>query len=122
MENPTTIAIDLSKGVFEVAVERGGRTCQRSKAQPAAAGGVSVGVCRAGMRIAADLRDGLRAAFRTNTGSIRCESRYSIRNGESIGPSPGLPRGGGIADKCDGVRPRSLRATAPAIPIAPLQM
>ena len=55
----------------------------------------------------------LQAAFRTNTGSIRCASRYSIRNGESIGPSPGLPRGGGIADKCDGVRPRSLRATAP---------
>ncbi len=55
----------------------------------------------------------LQAAFRTNTGSIRCASRYSIRNGGSIGPSPGLPRGGGIADKCDGVRPRSLRATAP---------
>ncbi len=31
MENPTTIAIDLSKGVFEVAVERGGRTCQRRR-------------------------------------------------------------------------------------------
>ena len=31
MENPTTIAIDLSKGVFEVGVERGGRTCQRRR-------------------------------------------------------------------------------------------
>ena len=31
MENPTTIAIDLSKGVFEVAVEREGRTCQRRR-------------------------------------------------------------------------------------------
>ena len=29
MENPTTIAIDLSKSVFEVAVERVGRICQR---------------------------------------------------------------------------------------------
>src|SRR5664279_1279065 len=31
VENVTTIAIDLSKGVFEVAVERGGRTCQRRR-------------------------------------------------------------------------------------------
>src|ERR1017187_4563136 len=31
MENPTTIAIDLSKGVFEVAVERGGRTYRRRR-------------------------------------------------------------------------------------------
>jgi len=39
VENVTTIAIDLSKGVFEVAVERGGRTCQRrrlNRRQPAA--------------------------------------------------------------------------------------
>ena len=27
MENPTTIAIDLSKNVFEIAVERQGRIC-----------------------------------------------------------------------------------------------
>jgi transposase len=31
MENPTTIAIDLSKSVFEVAVEREGRVCQRKR-------------------------------------------------------------------------------------------
>lgn len=31
MENPTTIAVDLSKSVFEVAVERGGRICQRKR-------------------------------------------------------------------------------------------
>jgi transposase len=31
MENPTTIAIDLSKNVFEIAVERGGRICQRKR-------------------------------------------------------------------------------------------
>jgi hypothetical protein len=55
----------------------------------------------------------LRAAFRTSTGSSRSASRNSTRNGESIGPSPGLPRGGGNAEKCDGVRPRSLHATAP---------
>jgi hypothetical protein len=39
MEKFTTIAIDLSNGVFEVAVERGGRTCQRrrlNRRQPAA--------------------------------------------------------------------------------------
>jgi hypothetical protein len=48
----------------------------------------------------------LQAAFRTNTGSIRSASRYSTRNGRSIGPSPGLPRGGGIADRCDGVLPK----------------
>jgi hypothetical protein len=42
----------------------------------------------------------LQAAFRTNTGSSRSASRYAMRNGGSIGPSPGLPRGGGIADRC----------------------
>src|ERR1017187_9885792 len=31
MENPTTIAIDLSKNVFEIAVERRGRICQRKR-------------------------------------------------------------------------------------------
>src|ERR1017187_9180179 len=31
MENPTTIAIDLSKNVFEIAVERQGRICQRKR-------------------------------------------------------------------------------------------
>ena len=31
MENPTTIAVDLSKNVFEVAVERQGRICQRKR-------------------------------------------------------------------------------------------
>jgi transposase len=31
MENPTTIAIDLSKSVFEIAVERQGRVCQRKR-------------------------------------------------------------------------------------------
>jgi transposase len=31
MENPTTIAIDLSKSVFEIAVERQGRICQRKR-------------------------------------------------------------------------------------------
>lgn len=31
MENPTTVAIDLSKSVFEVAVERQGRICQRKR-------------------------------------------------------------------------------------------
>ena len=31
MENPTTIAVDLSKDVFEVAVERQGRICQRKR-------------------------------------------------------------------------------------------
>ena len=31
MENPTTIAIDLSKSVFEVAVESEGRICQRRR-------------------------------------------------------------------------------------------
>ena len=31
MENPTTIDIDLSKGVFEIAVERQGRICQRKR-------------------------------------------------------------------------------------------
>ena len=31
MENPTTIAIDLSKNVFEIAVEREGRVCQRKR-------------------------------------------------------------------------------------------
>ena len=29
MENPMTIAVDLSKNVFEIAVERQGRICQR---------------------------------------------------------------------------------------------
>src|SRR5450759_2131703 len=44
-------------------------------------------------------------------------SRYSTRNGRAIGPSPGLPRGGGIAEKCDGVRgqtkPRSYYRDGP---------
>jgi transposase len=31
MENPTTIAVDLSKDVFEIAVEREGRICQRKR-------------------------------------------------------------------------------------------
>lgn len=31
MENPTTIAIDLSKNVFEIAVEREGRICERKR-------------------------------------------------------------------------------------------
>lgn len=31
MENPTTIAVDLSKSVFEIAVERQGRICQRKR-------------------------------------------------------------------------------------------
>jgi transposase len=31
MENPTTIAVDLSKSVFEIAVERDGRICQRKR-------------------------------------------------------------------------------------------
>jgi len=31
MENPTTIAVDLSKDVFEIAVERQGRICQRRR-------------------------------------------------------------------------------------------
>jgi transposase len=31
MENPTTIAVDLSKSVFELAVERDGRICQRKR-------------------------------------------------------------------------------------------
>jgi transposase len=31
MENPTTIAVDLSKNVFEIAVERKGRICQRKR-------------------------------------------------------------------------------------------
>lgn len=31
MENPTTIAIDLSKSVFEIAMERQGRICQRKR-------------------------------------------------------------------------------------------
>jgi hypothetical protein len=29
-----------------------------------------------------------------------------MTNGESTGPSPGLPRGGGIAERCAGVRPK----------------
>jgi len=48
------------------------------------------------------------AAFRINTGSSRSASRYSTRKGESIWPSPGLPRGGGIAERCDGDRPKYL--------------
>lgn len=31
MENPTTIAVDLSKNVFEIAVERDGRICERKR-------------------------------------------------------------------------------------------
>jgi len=31
MENPTTIAVDLSKSVFEIAAERQGRICQRKR-------------------------------------------------------------------------------------------
>ena len=31
MENPTTIAVDLSKNVFEIAVEREGRICERKR-------------------------------------------------------------------------------------------
>ena len=31
MENPTTIAIDLSKNVFEIAIERQGRICERKR-------------------------------------------------------------------------------------------
>ena len=31
MENPTTIAVDLSKNIFEVALERQGRICQRKR-------------------------------------------------------------------------------------------
>ena len=52
----------------------------------------------------------LQAAFRTSTGSSRSASRYSTRNGESIGPSPGLPRGGGIAERCAGVLPKYISA------------
>jgi Protein of unknown function DUF45 len=48
----------------------------------------------------------LQAAFRTNTGSKLSASRYSMRNGESVRSSPGLPRGGGIAERCNGVRPK----------------
>ena len=55
----------------------------------------------------------LQAAFRTSTGSSRSASRYSMRNGRTIGTSFGLPRGGGIAERCAGVRPKSLRATGP---------
>src|ERR1035441_4313463 len=46
----------------------------------------------------------LQATFRTRVGSRCSASRYSIRNGESFQPSPGLQRGGGIAARCDGVR------------------
>src|SRR5450759_1795035 len=42
------------------------------------------------------------AAFRTSTGSIWLASRYSTRNGKSIGPSPGLPGG----RDCEKVRRR----------------
>src|ERR1039457_5733955 len=52
----------------------------------------------------------LQAAFRTSTGNSHSASRYSTRNGESIGPSPGLPRGGGIADGWDGVLPKYISA------------
>jgi hypothetical protein len=52
----------------------------------------------------------LQAAFRTRTGSSRSASRYSTQNGKSIGPSPGLPRGGGIAERCDGVLPKYTSA------------
>ena len=31
MENPTTVAVDLSKSVFEIAVERDGRICRRKR-------------------------------------------------------------------------------------------
>src|ERR1035437_5491563 len=31
MENPTTIAVDLSKNIFEIAVEREGRICERKR-------------------------------------------------------------------------------------------
>ena len=40
----------------------------------------------------------LQAAFGAITGSSRSASRYSMQNGESIGPSSGRPRGGGIAE------------------------
>jgi len=40
-------------------------------------------------------------------------ARVVDAKGGFIGPSPGLPRGGGFAERWDGVRPRSLRATAP---------
>ena len=53
------------------------------------------------------------AAFRTSTGSSRSASRYSRRNGESIGPSPGLTREGRIAERRAGIQSRSLRATCP---------
>ena len=46
------------------------------------------------------------AAFRASTGRSRSASRYSMRNGRTIGTSPGLPRGGGIAERCAGVRPK----------------
>ena len=42
MENPTTIAVDLSKSVFEVAVERQGRICQRKRLSRRQTGGVPV--------------------------------------------------------------------------------
>ena len=31
MSNPTMIAVDLAKNVFEIAVEREGRVCQRKR-------------------------------------------------------------------------------------------
>jgi hypothetical protein len=60
-------------------------------------------------RSSADVLSGvtfLQAAFQTSTGSSRSASRYSTRNGEFIGSSPGLPRGGGIAERCAGVHPK----------------
>jgi hypothetical protein len=62
----------------------------------------------------------LQAAFRTSTGSIRSASRYSTRNGESVRPSPGLPRGGqdrlhgASGDKAFTLR-RLARAGSPAV-------
>jgi hypothetical protein len=119
MENPTTIAIDLSKGVgvqweLRPVLALGDRWVRRRS------------------RTLSERRDplqcpfrifvtALQAAFRTNAGNIPPASRYSTRNGESIGSSPGLPRRGGQLPVSEGDKSASAtRHSAPQFPLPPL--
>ncbi len=52
----------------------------------------------------------LQAALETSPDGSPSPSRHSTQDGESFRPSPGHPRGGGIADRCAGVRPKWIAA------------
>jgi hypothetical protein len=84
MENPTTIAIDLSKGVFESRWSAGVGPARGEGSTGGSWRRFCLGVCRAGMRIAA--RPGAeRPAFRlcssarrAHVGPLQCSSRIFV--------------------------------------------